>query len=111
MRPTWASIAHQAKASQPNWITPLATVTPRLEQEFWYDQFFEHLDSGADIKAYDGGKGLELIPTTTNDVLINLPPSTQQRQIGERVGAFGCASLGVWFCSICASSRCSFFSN
>ena len=70
----WASIARAAKASQPPWITPLATVTPRLEQEFRYDQFFEHTDAGADIKVYDGGKGLELIPTLTNEVLINLPP-------------------------------------
>ena len=75
---TWASIARAAKASQPHWITPLATVTPRLEQEFRYDQSFEHTDTGADIKVYDGGKGLELIPTTTNEVLINLPPYDQR---------------------------------
>ena len=66
------------KASQPHWTTPLATVTPRLEQEFRYDQSFEHTDTGADIKVYDGGKGLELIPTTTNEVLINLPPYDQR---------------------------------
>ena len=85
---TWASIARQAKASQPHWITPLATVTPRLEQEFRYDQFFEHLDSGADIQVYDGGKGLELIPTTTNEVLINLPPY-DQRSIVKPASGWG----------------------
>ena len=71
---TWASIARAAKASQPHWITPLATVTPRLEQEFRYDEFFEHTNAGADIRVDDGGKGLEFIPTMTNEVLINLPP-------------------------------------
>ena len=71
---TWASIARAAKTSQPHWITPLATVTPRLEQEVRYDEFFEHLNCGADIKVDDGGKGLEFIPTMTNEVLINLPP-------------------------------------
>jgi Putative MetA-pathway of phenol degradation len=83
---SWASIARQAKASQPHWITPLATVTPRLEQEFRYDQFFEHLATGADIKVYDGGKGLELIPTTTNEVLINLPPYDQRTIVRSAKG-------------------------
>ena len=67
---TWASIARAAKDSQPHWITPLATVTPRLEQEVRYDQFFEHTNTGADVDVYDGGKGLEIIPTMTNEVLI-----------------------------------------
>src|SRR5438105_12027642 len=29
-----------AKESQPHWMTPVVTVTPRLEQEFRYDQRF-----------------------------------------------------------------------
>ena len=55
---TWASIARAAKASQPHWITPLATVTPRLEQEFRYDEFFEHTNAGADIKSMMAAKVL-----------------------------------------------------
>ena len=55
---TWASIARAAKASQPHWITPLATVTPRLEQEFRYDEFFEHTNAGADIKSMTAVKAL-----------------------------------------------------
>jgi hypothetical protein len=69
----WGEAARAAKASQPDWMTPLATVTPRLEQEFRADQSFEHLGNGGDLDVYDGGKGLELIPTTTNEILINLP--------------------------------------
>jgi len=69
----WFLRSDAARASQPHWMTPLVTVTPRLEQEFRYDQYWEHLGNSANIDLYDGGKGLELIPTTTNEVLFNLP--------------------------------------
>ena len=29
------------QAEQPHWVTPVATVTPRLEQEFRYDIFWQ----------------------------------------------------------------------
>ncbi|HEY5072349.1 MAG TPA: hypothetical protein VII63_09985 [Caulobacteraceae bacterium] len=70
----WADRVAEAQASQPHWITPIATVTPRLEQEFRYDQNWQHLGNGADLTNFDSGKGLELIPTTGNEVIFNLPP-------------------------------------
>jgi hypothetical protein len=70
----WFVRSDAAKASQPHWMTPLITVTPRLEQEVRYDQYWEHLGNGANIDQYDSGKGLELIPTYTNEILLNLPP-------------------------------------
>ena len=76
----WYDRVHQAQATQPHWITPLATVTPRLEEEFRYDQYWEQLGNGAQISNFDNGKGLELIPTTTNEVLLNLP-AYQERTI------------------------------
>jgi hypothetical protein len=82
----WAEIAREAKASQPNWMTPIATVTPRLEQEFRSDQFFEHQGNGADPDVYGGSKGLEFIPTTTNEVLINLPPYNQRSGVNSARG-------------------------
>lgn len=86
----WAEISRAAKDSQPDWMTPIATVTPRLEQELRSDQFFEHQGNGADLNVYDGGKGLEIIPTMTNEVLINLPPYEQ------RTGAKPAAGWGDW---------------
>ncbi len=83
---SWAKISQAAKASQPHWIAPLATVTPLMVQQIRYDEFFEHLDTGADIKVYDGGKGLEVIPTTTNEVLINLPPYSQRTAVKPASG-------------------------
>lgn len=84
----WFARVREAQASQPDWITPIATVTPRLEEEFRYDQYFEHLGNDADVKNYDSGKGLELIPTTTNEVLINLPPYID-RGIRKPASGFG----------------------
>jgi len=50
------------QAEQPHWMTPIATTTPRLEEEFRYDQFFQKLGNGGTQDNFDGGKGLELIP-------------------------------------------------
>jgi hypothetical protein len=70
----WFDRSEAAKASQPHWMTPITTVTPRLEQEFRYDQYQEFTQGGAQIDNYFAGKGLELIPTETNEILINVPP-------------------------------------
>ena len=61
------------QAAQPHWVTPVATVTPRLEQEFRFDVFHQVTPTG-DVTNLDGGKGLELIPTRNTELLINLPP-------------------------------------
>jgi hypothetical protein len=79
---------HAAQASQPHWMTPVATVTPRLEQEIRYDELWEHLGNGADLTISDGGKGLELIPTESNEVLINLPPY-QDRTVKKPASGLG----------------------
>ncbi|HLN02907.1 MAG TPA: hypothetical protein VK335_26700 [Bryobacteraceae bacterium] len=70
----WLDRSDQAKADQPRWMTPLATVTPRLEQEFRADFLVEQMATGHDLANYDGGKGLELIPNERVELLINLPP-------------------------------------
>jgi hypothetical protein len=73
----WRSRVEQAQGSQPHWMTPLVTVTPRLEQEVRYDQYWENRDNGSTLDTFGSGKGLELIPTETNEVLLN-PPAYQQ---------------------------------
>ncbi len=70
---TWQDRVQQAKDSQPHWITPLATITPRLEQEFRYDQTWQNTQNGATTANFFNGKGLELIPTTTDEILLNVP--------------------------------------
>ncbi|MGB7044903.1 MAG: hypothetical protein WBD65_08350 [Methylocella sp.] len=75
---TWFDRVDAAQASQPHWMTPITTVTPRLEEEYRYDQFQQFLQNGGEINNYFGGKGLELIPTTTNEILINVPAFEQR---------------------------------
>ena len=71
---SWTATVQAAQASQPSWITPIATTTPRLEQEFRYDQYSETLIKGKGaIDVYDAGKGLELIPTERTEVIITMP--------------------------------------
>jgi hypothetical protein len=59
---------------QPHWVTPLATVTPRLEQELRTDFVHQYNTKGYAIWNYDNGKGLELIPERHTELLFNLPP-------------------------------------
>lgn len=70
---SWMERVSATQAAQPHWMTPVATVTPRLEQEFRFDVFHQVTSTG-DVTNLDGGKGLELIPTRRTELLINLPP-------------------------------------
>jgi hypothetical protein len=82
---TWFDRVEAAQASQPHWMTPITTVTARLEQEYRYDQSQQFLQNGAEVNNYFSGKGLELIPTTTNEILINVPNFEQRLPEGSKV--------------------------
>src|SRR3984893_6381555 len=81
----WYDRVDAAYASQPHWMTPITTVTPRLEEEYRYDQSQQFLQNGSEIDNYFAGKGLELIPTETNEVLINVPAFEQRLPEGSKV--------------------------
>jgi hypothetical protein len=70
----WFQRVDKTQAEQPHWITPLATTTPRLEEEFRYDQLWQENAKGMTTNNYDGGKGLELIPLEKVEVIFNTPP-------------------------------------
>ncbi len=78
----WFNRVNEAQASQPHWMTPLVTVTPRLEEEVRYDQYWETQPTGASLHIYDDNKGVELIPTTTNEVIFTLP-AYEEQQLGS----------------------------
>jgi hypothetical protein len=81
----WFDRSEAAKASQPHWMTPITTITPRLEQEYRYDQSQQFLENGSELNNYFSGKGLELIPTLTNEILINVPDFQQRLPEGSKV--------------------------
>src|ERR1039458_1258023 len=62
------------QAEQPHWVTPLATVTPRLEQEVRADFVHQYNSKAFAIWNYGNSKGLELIPERHIEILINVPP-------------------------------------
>jgi hypothetical protein len=73
----WFARVDKTKDEQPHWVTPLATTTPRLEEEYRYDQLWQTNTKGVTTDNYDGGKGLELIPFEKVEVIFNVPPYLQ----------------------------------
>jgi hypothetical protein len=71
----WFSLVGATQAEQPHWITPVVTVTPRLEQEFRYDMSRQVQPNGTSvIENYGGSKGLEFIPARHIELIVNPPP-------------------------------------
>jgi hypothetical protein len=69
----WFPRVTQIQSEQPHWVTPLVTVTPRLEEEYRYDQFFESMRDGVWTNNFGGSKGVELIPFQNTEVIIGVP--------------------------------------
>jgi hypothetical protein len=69
----WQQCVSETQAAQPRWVTPVVTVTPRLEQEFRYDIAWQL--AGSTVTAAYGGKGLELIPARAVEVILTAPPA------------------------------------
>jgi Putative MetA-pathway of phenol degradation len=70
----WLNIVTATQSEQPHWITPLATTTPRLEQEFRYDLQWQTHNSGLVTENYGVSKGLEIIPEKNVEVIVAVPP-------------------------------------
>ena len=92
----WFARSDQAKAEQPHWITPLITVTPRLEQEFRTDFRVEMNPYQSDVVNYGNSKGLELIPTGSSEVILNVPPYIQHNQPNVKDGFGDISFLGKY---------------
>ena len=72
---TWFDMVSRTQAEQPHWVTPVATTTPRLEQEFRFDTFWQTGNTGITTDNYGGAKGLELIPQKNIEVILVAPPA------------------------------------
>src|SRR5207249_1708030 len=69
----WFSRSDKSKEEQPHWMTPILTVTPRLEQEVRFDVSWQTQTNGGGQANYGAQKGLELIPTENTEIIIGLP--------------------------------------
>jgi hypothetical protein len=85
----WFSMVSQTQAEQPSWMTPLVTVTPRLEQEFRYDIMDQTLPNQGRLTNFGGGKGLEIIPSERTEVIVGVPPFEERNERTTSVNAFG----------------------
>jgi hypothetical protein len=71
----WFARVDKTQAEQPHWMTPLATTTPRLEEEFRFDIFWQTNNQGITSENYGGAKGLELIPARRVEIILVAPPA------------------------------------
>jgi hypothetical protein len=65
----WLDMVSASQAAQPSWMTPLVTVTPRLEQEFRFDFYDQQNGTGSQGNGQrlvnyggPGGPRVEFIP-------------------------------------------------
>jgi hypothetical protein len=71
----WFERSDHVKDTQPHWVTPLVTTTPRLEQEFRSDVVWQQAAPGAPYSVNIGNsKGLELIPLSNIEIIAGVPP-------------------------------------
>ena len=77
----WLAMVSATQAAQPNWMTPLVTVTPRLEQEFRFDFYDQQNGTGSQGNGQHflnyggpGGPRVEFIPAWNLEVIAAPPP-------------------------------------
>ncbi|HEY1434665.1 MAG TPA: hypothetical protein VGG65_04770 [Thermoanaerobaculia bacterium] len=66
-------MVERAQESQPHWISPLVTTTPRLNERFRYDLGWQSRPGDVDLANYGSGKGVELILLDRVAVTFGIP--------------------------------------
>lgn len=66
-------VVERAQSSQPRWISPLITTTPRLNQRFRYDFAWQARPGDVDLANYGVSKGLELVFSDQVAVTFGVP--------------------------------------
>jgi hypothetical protein len=69
----WRDMADREEASEPNWLSPLATTSGRIKDEMRYDMWDQTTPTGSTISTFWGGKGLEFIVAPRVQLLLGVP--------------------------------------
>jgi hypothetical protein len=69
----WLDLGEKVQATQPDWLSPLATTSGRLKQEFRYDIWDQPASGGNRSYQFGGNKGLEFITSSRTQILIGVP--------------------------------------
>ena len=91
----WFRMGKRIEAEQPNWLSPLATTSGRLKQEFRYDVWQQPTPGGSQYN-FGGTKGLEFIVAPRVQLLIGPPPYISHTGTATRDG-FGDVPLMMKF--------------
>jgi len=70
----WFRMGERIQAEQPDWLSPIATTSGRLKQEFRYDLWRQPTTLGGTDYNFGGGKGLEFIIAPRIQLMVG-PPS------------------------------------
>jgi hypothetical protein len=92
----WLRMADKVQATQPDWLSPVATTSGRLKQEFRYDVFDQPVSGGNRLYQLGGSKGLEFITSPWTQLLLGVPTYTLQSPNGPP-GGFGDLPLQLKF--------------
>jgi len=92
---TWDQRTAYARATQPNWSSPLVTTTSMLEQRFRFETDFQHSGNDTDTIDIDGGKGIDLIVGDTEELQIALPPYYVRTAESEKLALTGWSDWSV----------------
>src|SRR5215510_6766313 len=69
----WFQRVDRSQGVQPRWVTPLATTTARLEEE-WRSDVFWVQRPGDTLTNIGGGKGPSVIPVERVEIIVSPPP-------------------------------------
>jgi len=93
---SWLRMGEQAQATQPDWLSPLATTSGRLKQELRFDTFDQPSANGNRTYQFGGSKGLEFITSPRTQLLLGVPTYTVVSPNGPPAG-FGDLPLQLKF--------------
>ncbi len=69
----WHRMAERQEASEPDWLSPLATTSGRIKDEFRYELWRQTTPTGSTVSTFGGGKGLEFIAAPRVQLLLGVP--------------------------------------
>jgi hypothetical protein len=70
----WTARAQAVRASQPAWSSPVVTTTGMLEQRLRFDFSEQYAGNGANTAVVDGGRGVDLIVSQSNEIQFAAAP-------------------------------------
>ena len=79
----WEARATAAQATQPHWISPLSSTSPRLEQSFRSDFVRQITSARTTTWNYGNTKGLELIPFQPVELSVSVPAYIQHNSTAK----------------------------